>query len=249
MACAFALGLAPSCEEPPAAIAPLLAKEWGQRGDYAAFSPVNAGSGEHERLGCWSVAFAQILFFHGLEPSGAVSYIGTYYAVSGDFDAPGVAMALVAPTLDASTPSGSKLETSRYLWYAALATGKDFGTGEYIGNSDVRRASIAEHYGVTTSRLSYPDGATRAEVERFMRDELAAGRPLLLYVESTLEGEEGFAHALVVDGIEGSGDAVRVHLNFGWAGVSDGWYPLWSPIATAYGVFDKDSRWVLAVRP
>ncbi|MCX7023041.1 MAG: C10 family peptidase [Spirochaetes bacterium] len=247
-AAAFAVLAVFAWSAPRGRLGPLVSTQWKQRDAYAAFTPLNPETGEHERLGCWSVAFAQILFLHKLEPRGSQAYSGEYYAVKADFDAPDVDLSLVAPRLEAGTPGARKLETARYLWYAALATGKDFGTGGYLGNSDLRRERIETHYGVGTRRLRTLD-SSKAEIEAFIRSELESGRPLLLYVEGSQAGEEGSGHALVIDGIEGSGESLSLHLNFGWEGVSDGWYAFWKPIVSAYGTFDSPDRWVLAIRP
>ncbi len=246
-ACFATLAVQTAVAEPPS-IGPLVATTWAQRGDHAAFAPLAADGAARERLGCWSVAVAQILFYHRLEPSGKTSYQGTNFEVSADFDAPDVDLSLVAPALRADTDARAKLETARYLWYAALVVGKDFGTGGYIGNTDVRRPRVERHYGVKTSRVKYP-ASTKAEVAAFVRAELAAGRPLLLYVEASTEGEEGSGHALVVDGVEGEGDGIRIHCNFGWGGESDGWYALWSPLETANGAYDLPDRWIMAIDP
>jgi hypothetical protein len=232
----------------PEKVGPLLGTSWKQRDAYAAFTP-ESSPGMHERLGCWSVAFAQILYHHRLEPNGIESYESSNYGlISENFDDPDVNMALVLPRILADSPSDASAETARYLYYAAIVVHKDFGTGDYIGNSDVRRASVEAHYGVDTERMRYPE-SSRASIEAFIRKELAAGRPLLLYSESTASYEEGQSHALVIDGVDGTGNSLKVHLNFGWEGVSDGWYDFWAPISSEYGLFDKESRWVLAVRP
>ena len=220
---------------------PYLKTEWKQRGAYAAFTP------DHQRLGCWSVALAQILYYHGLTPHGSTSYTGKTYSVSADFGSPAVDMGKVAPALpEKGAPQDT--ETARYLYYAALVTGKDFGTGGYTGNSDVRRRRLELHYSVKTGRISYPK-SPKPEVEGFIRSELAQKRPLMLYVEGERPGEEGLGHALVIDGCRTEAGAMKVHLNFGWGGGCDGWYSLWEPISYGKGNFDKPLRWIMAVRP
>jgi hypothetical protein len=126
------------------------------------------------------VAFAQILFHHRLSPKGSTTYESPPYGTVGaDFDAAPVDLAFVVPILDENAmrddgSSGRSLsretarETARYLWYAALVTGKLFGTGSYLGNSDLRRERIERHYGVSTKRLRTPE-STEADFEAFMR--------------------------------------------------------------------------------
>jgi hypothetical protein len=212
-------------------VEPLIKTTWHQSGrDYALFSPDN------QSLGCWSIAMAQILFYHGLVPSGQTSYAGrkkgsqTVYA---NFNNPSVNLRNVSLRLDRSTPDINKIETARYLWYAALVTGKDFGTDNYIGNTDVRRARWSEHYPVATNRIQYPE-SNMNKIEEYIIAELTQRRPLILYIEGAAGGEhtEAGAHALVIDGIRKDANQTLVHLNFGWGGRADGWYDLWQTIHT-----------------
>src|SRR5512135_231950 len=50
---------------------PYILTRWKQDDGYAAFTPDSA------LLGCWSVAFAQVLAYHKLSPSGKVNYTTT----------------------------------------------------------------------------------------------------------------------------------------------------------------------------
>jgi hypothetical protein len=219
-------------------IEPLVKTSWDQVGDYALFSPDN------QRLGCWSVALAQMLFFYGLVPSGQTSYIGRHYTVSADFDNPSVNLKNVSTKLDSSVPEINKTETARYLWYVALVTGKDFNTGNYIGNSDVRRERLNRYCGVKTTRIQYPE-SNKNQVEQFIITELSANRPLLLYIQSTEKStEEDSAHAVVIDGIRKRRNTTLVHLNFGWGGRADGWYDLWKQIER----FNHNDRWIMSLR-
>src|SRR5436190_1077651 len=46
----------------------LLRTHWYQDGPFAGLTP------NHEHVGCWSTAYAQILFYHRLKPHGHVTY-------------------------------------------------------------------------------------------------------------------------------------------------------------------------------
>ncbi|MBN1525104.1 MAG: C10 family peptidase [Spirochaetales bacterium] len=221
-------------------ILPLLKTSWKQRDGYARFTPDN------QRLGCWSVALAQILFYHGLVPAGSTSYQGTHYDVSADFDHPPVKIDAITAKIDSDTPEKSAIETARFLYYVSLITGKDFGTGGYIGNTDVRRARLEKHFPVKTSRIRYPE-SSKDQIIAFITGELAEKRPLLIYITGSTVGEEGKSHALVIDGLRNSESGVEVHLNFGWEGVSDGWFTLFQPIQTKYGLYDKPDLWIMKI--
>lgn len=217
-------------------VEPLIKTHWGQHGRYTEFTP------DHNRLGCWSVAYGQILYYHRLVPSGRRSYEGHQYPVDVDFENPKIDLSLVVPKVDKETPTSQARETARYLWYAAVVCGKDFGTGRYVGKSC---REIELHYAVNTEAMQYP-AVSKSTMETFVYDELRKGRPLYLYMTGKVpDSEAGTGHAVVIDGVEGTGDDLKVHLNYGFGGGKDGWYAFWSPINT----FNNPNRRVVAVRP
>jgi hypothetical protein len=113
-----------------AEIQPLLTTQWGQRGLYAKYVPNN------ERLGCWSVALAQILYYHRVQPAGQVSYEGDGYRVRESLDHR-FDWDLFADTVTEATPARKQNEVAKYCYYAAIVIGKDFaGEAAYHGNSD-----------------------------------------------------------------------------------------------------------------
>lgn len=217
---------------------PLLATQWGQRGLYAQYAP------KQDRLGCWSVALAQILYYHKAQPTGQVSYEGKGYRVSETLSRR-FNWGLFANSLTPSTPAAKRSEVARYCYYTAIAIGKDFaGEEAYKGDSDARRKGITEHFGCSTRAFrTYREGAEA--VRKAILSELAEQRPLLLYVE----GQKGLGHAFAIDGVRTIGNRFEVHLNCGWNGDDDGWYDFEKPLKTSRGVFDKPNRWVLAIRP
>jgi hypothetical protein len=230
-----ALISAPALAEQGYYVAPLLKTTWAQRGDYATFSG-------GKRLGCWSLAAAQILFYHRLAPVGTMSYNAGHHTVT--FSS--INWNLIVPSLKGNVSKASKKETSRYCFYAAVVMGYNFETDKYTGNSDDRRRNLGKYYPVVTQRYRIDNEGREIEpVKATIISELSASRPLFLYVES----KSGAGHALVIDGLDTRKGRWLVHLNFGWGGKSDGWYEFLSPFATALGTFDKKGRWVMAIRP
>jgi len=217
-------------------LGPLITTHWSQRGPYAEFTP------DHNRLGCWSVAFAQIFYYHRVSPTGQRSYQGSQYLVTANFGSPKVNLDLVLPEIKTDSPQAAAQETARYLWYAAVVTGADFGRGNYVGGVSLKR--IEKFYRVSTQGLKVNE-TPRAEVEDFMRNELTRDRPLFLYIAGSTQSGNSTGHAVVIDGIERKGDALGVHVNFGHGGKSDNWYPFWQPICN----FDNHTRWLVAIRP
>jgi len=216
-------------------VAPLLKTTWGQRGDHATLNGV-------KRLGCWSVAVAQVMYYHKCAPVGTKTYDDGRRSITSRK----INWNLIAPSLKENVPAATKKETSRYCFYAALTVGYNFETDTYDGNTDVRRKSLHEHYNVATQRYRIDrEGKEVEPVKKAIASELRAGRPLVLYVESSSK----VGHALVIDGLDTREGKWLVRLNFGWQGESDGWYEFLSPFVTRLAVFDDKARWVMAIRP
>ncbi len=212
----FEKALVPSSAEPQAnwsgVRGPLVQTRWKQDGPYAALSP------RHDVVGCWSVAFAQVLAHHRLEPKGRVRYRTTGGAVIDEaLDRP-VAWDRVLPAITPDSPPETLAETARYVYAAAVVVQKDFGRGDYMDVAQVP-AEVTEHFGPAVERVDSDLPAT-------VKSELHAGRPLVAYFDDIL----GIpivrnGHAAVFDGMAEDGRRLFVHVNFGWGGASDGWYP------------------------
>lgn len=219
-------------------VEPLLTTTWGQHGDYSLFTPVNPTTGEHERLGCWSVAIAQILNYLRVQPYGHQHYEGDLYTIDEHFDHI-FNWELIADALDEHSTPEELEETALFSYYIAVVIQKNFGTDRYMGNSDVMRAELHDHCQVATARVK-TGLHTHREIESFISNELEQGRPLMLYIPP---------HAMVIDGYRVVQGSFEVHVNFGWYGSGDGWYGLWEEMETPNYTFTAPSRWVMAVHP
>ncbi len=189
---------------------PLIATRWNQDGAYAALAP------SRSLLGCWSVAFAQVLAFHRLEPSGRVRY-RTRQGKAVDEEFAPIRWERIVPRILPDTPQEDSAETARYCYDAAVVVQKDFGRGEYM---DIARVpdEISEHYGCKVRRVE-------SGLENTVKSELQASRPLVAYFNDIL----GIrivrnGHSAVFDGLAQEEGRLLVHVNFGWGGHSDGWY-------------------------
>jgi Peptidase C10 family len=183
----------------------------GADGPYAALVPGNA------LLGCWSVAFAQVLAFHHLQPQGHVSYrTRRGLAIDEMFDRP-VNWDRVVSAIGPQTSAESSRETARYCFAAAAVVQKDFGGGEY---RDIDRvpAEVSEHYGCAVARVASGLADTA-------RSELRSSRPVVAYFNNILGLKiVRTGHAAVLDGLAEANGRLLIHGNFGWNSTSDGWY-------------------------
>jgi hypothetical protein len=102
----------------PNASSYLLKTQWYQDGPFARFTP------DHERVGCWSTAYAQILFYHRLQPSGKVRYVcWAGYKVDVDLDAFQFDWAKFPNAIGDQTPEASLEQVAHYSFATAAVVG------------------------------------------------------------------------------------------------------------------------------
>ena len=254
-------------------VGPLLATQWGMWEPHNNYAPLYTATtvpanrrnrlGKPARLGCLSVAMAQIAYHHGLVPIGQQSYDckfdgNTVYRISETFlpFSIGQWRQIAAKAVGASDERIA--QTARFCYYAALVVRKNFGDGDgaYVGSFFETRQEIREHYGATVSRgtaaeadeLGWSDETTCASVEQLIRYELNAGRPVLFFAHDPREsGVRGpFPHWMVIDGYgekKGKVSDFCVHINFGF-GNDGGWFALWKDIEFAGVKFSKSRNFI-----
>lgn len=195
----------------------LLKTNWKQMGGFEKYTP------DHLRLGCWSTALAQIMYYHKLKPFGEVSYTSRNgYVISEKIDSTSIDLKKLVTKIDSSTSAVAIDATARYNYYAALAVRKDFGTDRYM-NKLAPASLLEQHYRVKVDRYiswhrSLPYGI--GKLERVMVRELDQKRPVMLHFSDL----KGFGHSVVVDGYRAEGKKLMVHINQGQGGPQDGWY-------------------------
>lgn len=181
------------------------------------------------RVGCWSTALAQIMYYHRLKPYGRVFYTSRNgYKIDETLDSGSVNFAHFAATIDSSTPDGAKDQLAKYSYYAALAVQKDFGTDRYM-NKLASASLLEKHYAVEVRRyISWhkllPN--TLGKLEKVIYDEINNKRPVFLHFANLKD----FGHSVVVDSYRYEGDSFVVHINQGQGGPTDGWYAFYKGI-------------------
>jgi len=232
-----AAGKSVSALEATPVVGPLLQTSWGQGGVYQTNMPQLGG--EPTYPGCTTVASAQVLYYYRVTGQAAspVSY-GLDHgpltgpdvvdgghglsvdvsAVSHDFDAMG---------LELESASRAEIDaTTQFIYHVGATMNAQFGGGQ--GSSATGRQienafryqwgynQIARRAMTIISRTAF--GFDDAEWAQEIRDELAAGRPVIYLAQ---EETRDIGHAFVIDGYATDG---RVHVNWGWGGWANGWY-------------------------
>ena len=210
------------------AIAPMLNVNWGQGLPYNILLPHITGSDNaHAYVGCVAVAMAQVMSYWQY-PARPTKTIPGYTSNSGKTNA--VTMPALAPinfdwenmqntyyTNDST--STEALAVANLMLYSTTAMQSNFGltsTGSYTRNIP---AKLIEYFGYKNSaHYLYREYLSTEAWEDTIYNELAAGRPV-----AYAGNKQSAGHAFVCDGYDGEG---RFHINWGWAGKSNGYFLL-----------------------
>ncbi len=226
----------------------LLNTQWGQHGEYKVLCPEYYDYEEENatwhlcRLGCWSVALAQIIRYYQLESYGLVKYWCSlnYFTYpirikpqlihnklfTHEYD-----WSLMPYNLTSGSPQAEKDMTSQFVYDVACAIEKDFGTGGYVSLGDTfdvdnLKNELYNHF-YDINNLIWVEDLTIANIT----SEIDHFRPIMFYIRNTseLDGTKEY-HAVVLDGYRWNvSGKFEVHLNYGWdAGnpdpLNESWY-------------------------
>ena len=204
---------------------PLLVKneeviQWGQSRNnetsgtdcsriYNLYCPENAsGPCEHTVAGCIAVAMAQVMWYWEW-PNAAVSTQFPYLSIY-DWDS-------MPQKLYNSTPQYSVDQVARLLVDCGKAAYMNYGAYEsgtqFTKCKDALKNDFA--YSPTMQIISHNVNTYATQLS----NELFANRPIIA-VE--VDGESG--HAFIIDGYGSDNNSPCFHINWGWKGMSDGWY-------------------------
>ena len=211
----------------------LIDTEWGQHGHYKRLCPwTNTSHTSRCRLGCWSVAIAQIINYHSeyyeLQSHGDVDYECTNHTIDpwhivSDLDETDYHWFEMSNKLNSTSTESEKENVSRLLYDTAIVIQKDFGTGNYLTVDNTSSVpylidELIDHFPSINYLTKWDTNLTEAEIV----DEIDHGRPIMFYtIAHNQTSGEDFHHAMVIDGYEYTGGAPQtfmVHLNFGWDG-------------------------------
>ncbi len=210
------------------AIEPLLGVSWGQGMPYNVLLPhINGSSNAHAYVGCVAVAMAQIMSYWQYPARvtktlpGYTSYAGrTYEAVMPSLSPIDFDWDHMQPTYYTNDSTSTEcMAVADLMRYSTTALQSSFGLT--ATNSYTRKipATLIEFFGYKNSaQYVYRENFSTEGWENVIYAELAAGRPVAYGGNKQSAG-----HAFVCDGYDGEG---RFHINWGWAGKSNGYFLL-----------------------
>lgn len=217
---AAARGITP--DEPTQAIAPLLPSRWDQTAPYNDGCPIDPSTGKRAVTGCVATALAQVMYYHHYpeRPVGNVSYNDNGVQRTLDFSTIGAFdWEHMTDTYDSSSTAEATAAVATLMKAAGHGVCMNYSSDTSIALFDRLGPALVNYFGYDSNLHSYDrDMMSTYEWSRLLLSELQAGRPVLYDGRNLSAG-----HTFVCDGYDGNG---LFHFNWGWAGVSDGYFSL-----------------------
>ncbi len=229
------------------AVEPLMNTKWNQSAPYNDLTPTV--SGVQAPSGCVATAVAQVMYYHRY-PSrghGKVSNSGNTVELGHEYDWDN--MKPVYEKGGYTEQEGAAIAT--LMRDVGYAVNMDYGAEESGAFSEDISIGLCRHFNYSTdAEILFRTSCTTDYWLRTIRESLLRGEPLPLAGTST--GRNASAHQFVCDGIDENG---LLHINWGWGGVSDGYFDMniLSPdnlgIGAGEGAYYARQSIVLNLRP
>jgi hypothetical protein len=241
---------------PTAVVEPMLTTTWNQGTNYNLYTP-GTGNGKTP-VGCVATAMAQIMKYWNYPVSGTGSYSynsQSYGNLSADFAATTYNWSMMPDAVSASSLTSSKEAVSELGYHCAIAVRMSFspsGSGSQVlawgPNSRSAENAFKNHFGYKSTieglqRSSFSEANWIAR----LKTELDASRPILYAGFGNSGG-----HAFVFDGYDENN---MFHINWGWGGMSDGYFTVNNLNPSALGIggggggFNYDQQVLVNIEP
>lgn len=211
-----------------AAIEPMVETTWNQGAPYNYMCPTISSETEQAVTGCVATAMAQIIYYHKY-PVAQTKAIPAYQLSSGDVIPGAYPVTLNWDAMQLSYTGSEAVDDPSALAVAQLMSlcGKSvqMNYSSYASGaaSESVPTALKEYFDYDdAAHIVYRDEYANADWEKMIYDELAAKRPVYLSGTS-VSGTSVVGHAFVCDGYDGVG---LFHINWGWGGMSDGFFRL-----------------------
>ena len=226
-----------TANKPTNIVLPMVATTWNQGNFYNIYTP---GSGNTKTpVGCVATAMAQIMKYWDAPTAGTGTYSynhQTYGALSADFGATSYQWSSMPNSLTQSSPLMYKEAVSLLGYHCAVAVRMDFapnGSGAQVlawnNNSRSAENAFKNHFGYkNTIDGVYREDYTDPQWLTLLKTELDNARPILYAGFGNSGG-----HAFVFDGYD---ENSLFHINWGWGGMSDGYFTVDNLAPSALGI-------------
>ncbi len=215
-----------------ASIAPLCATKWNQDSPYYDLCPM-VGS-DHTYSGCVATAMAQVMKYHNWPDVGvgSNSYTWNGQTLSMNFAEQQFQWDKMTNTY-ASAPTGTDTEAraavAQLMYACGISVDMSYGTGGSGAMSSAVPGAMVNNfkYGEATTMLSR-DAFPLIAWENLIYESLKRKAPVYYSGQN-----DNVGHAFVCDGYDKDG---YFHFNWGWGGVSDGYFMLSALDPRAQGI-------------
>ena len=212
---------------------------WDQGNPYNLLCPEITVSGKKTRtaVGCLATALAQIMYYYQwpAKGTGSNSYTTDEHKInlSVNFANSTYNWSGMTPTYGSSSTTAAKNAVAKLMYDCGVAMDMDYG--ESSGASfTAAAAALTTYFGYDSSvQLYMRDYFSMSEWKAMLKSELDAKRPVL-YGGSAAKS----AHAFVCDGYDSN---ELFHINWGWSGVSNGYFALTALTPGVQGIGGSDS--------
>ena len=226
-----------SFQEPSVVVEPMTKTNWGQYEPYYNLTPML--NGKHSKVGCSAIALAQTFYFWQFPTS--CDSLPAYFSIRLNDTVPALPPTvfnydLILPSYaewDMQTHSAilgvyteeQVYEVAKLCRYCGQMLKMNYSPT--ASGSTVKRIDIFKNYGYNSSvstiwRHLYND----SEWVELIKAELNEGR---LVVYGGKVPVSGSPHGFIIDGYDSED---YLHVNWGWYGISDGWFQISAMIAT-----------------
>lgn len=210
---------------PAVVVEPLIKTQWSQGFPYNYQCP-QIGTARCV-TGCTNTAYAQVMNYWQWpkQPTGKVKWTGEYWTdASGDqlkmdlSEKPFDWEAMKKTYLLTDILTDREVDAISYLMVGVgLANGAEYGIkGPGETGTPFEINSLRNNFQYQCSDLMFRHQIDDVQWLQYIKTELDSSRPILYCLPK-------IKHAVVVDGYD---DADNIHVNFGWAGLSDGFYSI-----------------------
>ena len=211
--------------EARADIEPLVHTKWNQLAPYNDLCPTI--DGKHCPSGCMATAMAQIMKYHNypLHGTGSYSYKqeNIKKTISADFGATTYNWEAMLDEYNANSPAASRTAVATLMYHAGVSVDMEYAL-DGSGAVDFNAATALIHYFNYDKGIMYLERGyySLPEWKNIVYNELRVKRPVLYFGVS----EDGGGHAFVCDGYQYRDGEDYFHINWGWSGMSDGYFLL-----------------------
>ena len=209
-------------------IEPMVKTVWNQDAPFNALCPYfkyTNGRSEQCVTGCAATAMAQVINYHKYPAHGTgyhsyecnISGVGKQ-TLSFDYENTYFDWDNMIDDYNGSYTDAQAQAVATLMYACGVSLDMGYGPSSGASSQDVDKA-IIDYFGYSTDLRHYQrDYCSSVEWEEYIYESLAGGCPVFYHGHSSEGG-----HAFVVDGYDGDH---LFHINWGWGGISDGFFLL-----------------------